>query len=48
LIKAFSKREKAKGALRAKPLIAEAPEFVAMLTASVKTARSNASVGGAE
>ena len=34
--------------LGAKPLIAEASEFVAMLTASVKTARSNAGRGGAQ
>ena len=33
--------------LRAQPLIAEVSEFVAMLTASVKTACSNASRGGA-
>jgi four helix bundle protein len=35
-------------ALRANPLIAEASEFVAMLTASVRTARSNVSRGRAE
>ena len=33
---------------RAQPLIVEASEFVAMLTTSVKTARSNASRGRAE
>jgi four helix bundle protein len=35
-------------AQRAQPLIVEASEFVAMLTTSVKTARSNANRGGAQ